>query len=159
MWYFDMSDIPPDRFQVAINAELTAKIDALIEEELYSDRTTFIEQAINSQLKIHQATFEKYEKQKDLVLGVLSYSAKELEQIVAKDKRLEIKAIGILRFSDDITPELFDRAVAKINLAGRLRAPESLASLIDERRHTLLGKPYREFHGLDSGEEPKKLPE
>ncbi|MFQ5981116.1 MAG: hypothetical protein ACE5OZ_23490 [Candidatus Heimdallarchaeota archaeon] len=154
-----MSDIPRDRFQVEVNADITAKIDALIEEDLYSDRATFVEQAIKSQLAVHQATFEKYEKQKDIVLGVLSYSAQQLEKVIARDKRLEIKAIGILRFSDDITPELFDRAVAKINLAGRLRAPKSLISLIDERRYTLLGKPYREFRGLDSGEEPKKLPE
>jgi Arc/MetJ-type ribon-helix-helix transcriptional regulator len=160
-WSFgiSMSDIPPDRIHVEINAEITAKIDALIEEELYPDRAAFIEQAIQNQLRTHQTTFDKYKKQKSTVIGMLSYSAEELEKIIAKGKRLEIRTIGILRFSDDVTPELFDKAVAKINLAGRLWAPDSILPMINERRYTLLGKPYRSFRELDAGNDIKKLPE
>ena len=154
-----MSNIPPDRILLEINAEITAKIDVLVEEGLYSSQAAFIEQAIESQLAIHQATFDKYEKKKVVAIGLFNYSAQELEKFVAENKKAEFKVIGILRFEDDITPELFDRAVAKINLAGRLHAPEDLLPLINERRYTLLGKPYTQFRELNSKDEQKKLPE
>jgi Arc/MetJ-type ribon-helix-helix transcriptional regulator len=154
-----MTEIPRDRLQVEINADITGKIDVLVEEGLYPDRAAFINQAIESQLKAHQTTFEKYEKKRHFVIGVVNYSAKELEKIIAQGKRLEIRTIGILRFDDDITPELFEKAVAKISLAGRLWAPDKILPLINERRYTLLGKPYREFQELDTGDEPKKLTE
>ncbi|MHA2295733.1 MAG: hypothetical protein ACXAEU_11795 [Candidatus Hodarchaeales archaeon] len=142
-----MSDIPKDRLQFELNANILAKIDVLIEEEIYQSQADFIEKAVQNQLGFHKATFEKYEKSKAFAIGLFHYSARELEKIVAKGKRLEIKVLGGLIFSDDVTPELADKAIAKINIAGILRAPKDVLPIITQRRYTLLGRSYSEIQG------------
>jgi len=154
-----MTEILRERIHLELNAEITAKINVLVEEGLYSTNQAFVEQAIENQIALHQATFDKYEKAKSFVIGLVNYSAKDLEKIIAQNKRLEIKVIGAVIFGNDVTPELIDRAVAKINLAGILRAPESILPKINERRYSLLGRPYTTFKELNSGDEPKKLSE
>ena len=71
-----MTEIPRDRIVFELNADITAKIDVLIDEDLYQSRDEFLERAISEQLRIHNATFEKYEKDKATVVGFLHYSAK-----------------------------------------------------------------------------------
>ncbi|MFX0125302.1 MAG: hypothetical protein ACFFAE_16865, partial [Candidatus Hodarchaeota archaeon] len=116
-----MRQHPKDRVMLELNAEMTAKISILVEKGLYPHYADFLEKAIESQLNLHEATFQEVVKEKDLIIGLAHYSAKELEAVVAKGKKLEIKVLGGLRFSDDVTPKLIERSIAKINLAGILK--------------------------------------
>ncbi len=152
-----MSDIPPDKIILEINPETTAKIEVLVEEGLYPNQVNFIEQAIRNQLNSYKKTFKNYEKKSTFVIGVLNYSAKDLEKYLTQNKQLEIRAIGVLRFEDDVTPELVNKVISKVRLAGRLWAPKNVVSMINERRFTLLGKSYKEFKELDSKENQKRL--
>ncbi len=145
-----MADYSNDHIVVEINAEVTAKIDVLVEKELYPNRTAFLEKAIEAQLNLHEATFQELVKKKDFIIGWANYSAKELEAVAAEGKKLEIKVIGGLTFSGDVTPELVDRSIAKINLAGILKSSKELLPTINDRRFTILGNKYEEFKRLPS---------
>lgn len=147
-----MSEYPKDRVILELNAEITAKIDVLIEKELYPHRTDFLEKAIESQLNLHEATFQDLVKEKNLIIGLAHYSAKELEAVAAKGKKLEIKVLGGLTFSEDVTPILVERSIAKINLAGILKAPTEVKSVLNAKRYTILGQKYSEFKRLESSE-------
>ena len=133
-----------DHLAIEINAELTAKIDVLIAENLYETKLDFIEKAIQNQLDLHQATFEHYKKKKAFAIGFLTYNASELEKIVAQGKKLEVKVIGGLSISEDVSVELAERAISKISLAGILRAPDPLLPFLNKKRYTILGRSYAE---------------
>jgi len=139
-----------DKVKIVINSEITAKIDYLIEKGLYPHRADFLEKAIESQLNLHEATFHEAVKQKDLIIGVAHYSAKELEAVIAKGNKLEIKVLGGLRFAEDVSPTLIDRSIAKINLAGILKAPTEVKAVLNKKRFTILGQRYSDFKRLES---------
>ncbi|UCG03205.1 MAG: hypothetical protein JSW11_04285 [Candidatus Heimdallarchaeota archaeon] len=140
-----MTKNPKNRVLLELNPEMRAKIDVLIEKGLYPNSSDFLNKAIKSQLKLHDATFQELDIERDLVIGLANYSAKELETITAKGKKLEIKVLGGLKFSEDVTPALVDQSIAKINLAGILKAPEKVKTVLNEKRYTLLGHKYSEF--------------
>jgi Arc/MetJ-type ribon-helix-helix transcriptional regulator len=125
-----------------INAELAAKIDVLIEKEYYPDRAEFIEKAIEAQLNLHVETFQELERQHSFVMGFVNYSRKELEKIAGSGKKIDLKVIGRLSFSNDVTPELIERTISKINMAGILKAPKTLLPLLNGRRYSILGNKY-----------------
>ncbi|UCG90604.1 MAG: hypothetical protein JSU57_02420 [Candidatus Heimdallarchaeota archaeon] len=150
-----MTDYPEDHIVVEINAEVTAKIDVLVEKELYPDRASFLEKAIEAQLNLHDATFQELVKKRDFVIGWANYSAKELEKVAADGKKLEVKVIGGLRFPEDVSPELVNRSIAKINLAGILKAPKELIPVLNDKRFTILGNKYKEFKKLPGKEDNK----
>jgi len=139
-----------DRVILELNAEKISKIDILIEKGFYPHRTDFLKKAIESQLNLHEATFQEIEKEKDLIIGIAHYSAKELEAITAKGRKLEIKVLGGLIFSEDVTPKLVEQSVAKINLAGILKAPTELKAVLNKKRFTILGQRYSDFKRLES---------
>ncbi|MHA2363590.1 MAG: hypothetical protein ACXAC7_06505 [Candidatus Hodarchaeales archaeon] len=151
-----MNDFPQDRIEIEINAETTAKIDTLVEEGLYPDRLKFIETALQSQIGLHKATFEKYEKKKSFVIGYLTYSAKGLEKVVAEGKKLEIKVIGGLSIENNVSPELAEKAISKVSLAGILRAPPDVLPVLNSKRYSILGRPYSE---LFDDKKQRELPE
>lgn len=148
-----MTEIPKDRVILELNAEITAKIDVLIERGFYSDRTIFLEKAIESQLSLHDATFQELVKKKNVIIGWAHYSAKELEAVAAKGEKLELKILGGLTFSDDVTPHLVERSIAKINLAGILKAPSELKPFLNDKRYTILGQKYSDYKRLESSKD------
>ncbi len=106
---------------------------------MYEDRIAFLENAINQLLDIHQSTINEFKKQKGFVLGLVNYSSKDLEKIVAEGKKLTIRVIGGLSLDKDVTPELADRAIEKISMAGVFRAPLEVKKVLEHKQFTLLG--------------------
>ena len=143
-----MSEEPNEKLNLDIDAEIVGKIEILVEKGLYDNTTDFFENAIEKQLSIHKATFEKYEKKTTTVFGILNFSAEGLNKYVQKKRKLEIKVIGSLRFGKDVTPELVEASISKIFLAGRLSAPDDVIPYLNKKRHTFLGKPYSKFKKL-----------
>jgi hypothetical protein len=148
-----MSEIPTDRLLIELNLPLAAKIDVLIEKGYYKDRTVFLEKAVEAQLNLHEVTFQELKRKGDFAIGIINYSVKDLEKVAAEGKMLNMRVIGKLSFSNDVTPELIDRTVSQINLTGILRAPDHLLPLLNERRYSILGRKYDPTKKLDSGDQ------
>ncbi len=145
-----MNELNSNRIMIELNPETTLKIDVLIEEGLYSTHSDFLERAIERQLDVHESKIKKSDKTRTTSLGVLFYSAKDLEDVVAEGKQLELKVIGFLKFSDDVTTDLVERAIAKISLTGILRAPPNVILALNQKRFTFFGRPYYKFRQLKS---------
>ena len=139
------ANIPEERIEIALNAEIKGKIEVLVEEGFYSDHSDFIEKAIESQMRIHKATFDKYKKKRDFIIGVGWYTSKMLEKIAVSGKKLDLKVIGVLGFEPDISPELIEQTIEKITVAGSLRGSDPVLEKLNSKRFTLLGKSYSKF--------------
>lgn len=147
-----MTKYPENRESLELKPEMTEKIDILIEKGLYPNYVDFLEKAIESQFNLHEVTFQEVVKEKDLIIGLAHYSAKELEAIVAKGKKLELKVLGSLKFSEDVTPTLIERSIDKISLTGILNAPVKVKTILDKKRFTFLGQRYYNFKRFESRE-------
>lgn len=135
-----MSEDIQNEIRIKLSPETIGKIDVLIESELYKDRINFLENAINQLLEVHQTTINNYNIKNGYVLGIVKYSSKELEKYVADGKKLHIKVIGGLVFDNDVSPELIDKTIEKINIAGILRANDSIKIALENKSFSLLGR-------------------
>lgn len=144
----EFSDIPKERIEITLNADIKGKINLLVEEGFYEDHSEFIAKAVESQMGIHKATFDKYEKKRNFIIGIGWYTAKELEKIAVSDKKMDLKVIGVLGFDSDVSPDLIEKTIGKITVAGNLRGSEAVIEKLNSRRFSLLGKPYSSFKEL-----------
>jgi Arc/MetJ-type ribon-helix-helix transcriptional regulator len=121
--------------KITINLEPVdlGKIDLLVEQGLYSNRTDLIRTAIRNQIARHDATIEDVIVRKSWVLGVEVLNRRDLEKWRAKGERLSLRIIGMLALSSDIDPELALEAFESVEVRGVFRAPERVKEALRRR--------------------------
>ncbi len=125
----------PETEKITINMSAVdlGKIDLLVQEGLYSNRTDFIRTAIRNQLDKHNLEIQQSVTRHSYVIGVLIYDKVDLEKLKAKGEKLELKLIGYLSLANDITPELASEVIASIRLRGLIQASEAVKTALADR--------------------------
>jgi Arc/MetJ-type ribon-helix-helix transcriptional regulator len=109
------------------------KVDTLVNEGLYSNRTDFIRTAIRSQLEKHTFEIQQSVTRHSSVIGVISYSKADLEKRKQKGKKLSLSVIGVLHLQEDISAELALEVIEEIKLRGIFNASEAVKSALADR--------------------------
>ncbi len=109
------------------------RIDVLVEQGLYSNRTDAIRSAIRALLDRHEPVIQEISVRKSFSLGVLVYSQKDLERFKAEGKRVSLHVIGHLTLMRDIEPELARETIESISVRGVFRASEQLKEALSDR--------------------------
>ncbi|CAN5516344.1 MAG: CopG family transcriptional regulator [Actinomycetota bacterium] len=111
------------------------KVDLLVREGFYQNRTDFIRTAIRNQISTHAETVRETVSRKELVYGLQHYARRDLEAVRAAGEMLEIKVVGLASIADDVEPELALATIGSIVVLGAFRArPEMKAALADRTR-------------------------
>jgi Arc/MetJ-type ribon-helix-helix transcriptional regulator len=111
------------------------RIDLLVREGFYQNRTDFIRTAIRNQISTHAETVRETVSRKELVYGLQHYDRRDLEAVREAGEMLEIKVVGLASIADDVTPELALETIESIIVLGAFRAhPEIKAALADRTR-------------------------
>lgn len=124
----------PDSEKVTINLGFVdlGRIDLLVREGFYSNRTDFIRTAIRKQIDGHDAAVSASLDRQTLELGLRDFTVADLEAVKAAGERLHIKVVGLTRIAADVTPDLALDTIASITVLGALHAsPEVKAALGD----------------------------
>ncbi|MFA1672052.1 CopG family transcriptional regulator [Rhizobium mongolense] len=109
------------------------RIDLLVQEGFYSNRTDFIRTAIRNQLGIEGEAVKQSIVRHTLELGLRDYSRADLESVKAAGERLHIKVVGLARIAPDVTPDLALATIESITVLGALQASPELKSALAER--------------------------
>lgn len=123
----------PEKITINISAVDLGKIDLLVQESLYSNRTDFIRTAIRNQLDRHNLEIQQSVVRHSFVVGVLNYNKADFDKAKAKNEKIKITLVGILNFSNDITPELACEVVESIRLRGVWHASGEVKSALVDR--------------------------
>lgn len=67
------------------------------------------------------------------VIGLLTYNRKDLQLLVEKEQVLDLRVIGILRFTKDVTPALVGQALGRIAVTGRVIGPAAVRDAIERK--------------------------
>ncbi len=124
----------PETEKITINMSAVdlGKVDLLVQEGLYSNRTDFIRTAIRNQLDKHTLEIQQSVTRHSYGIGVLVYDKADLEKLKAKGEKLELRVIGFLHLADNIPPELATEVIASIQCRGVFQASEAVkAALVD----------------------------
>ena len=117
-------DKTPESEKITINLGYVdlGRIDLLVREGFYSNRSDFIRTAIRKQLDSHVEAVSRSIERHTMELGLRDYSKAELEAQQAAGEVLHVKVVGLARIDPDVTPELALATIGSINVLGMLQA-------------------------------------
>ena len=111
------------------------RIDLLVLEGFYSNRSDFIRTAIRNQLAAQSDAVAKSIVRHTLELGLRDYGRADLEAAKAAGEKVRIKVIGLVRIASDVTPELALATIDSITVLGALQASAEVKSALAGRIH------------------------
>ena len=111
------------------------RIDLLVQEGFYSNRSDFIRTAIRNQLTAQADAVSQSMVRHTLELGLRDFSRDDLETVRRARQKLHIKVVGLARIAADVTPELALATIGSITVLGALQASPSVRSALAERIH------------------------
>ena len=127
----------PDSEKITINLGHVdlGRVDLLVREGFYSNRTDLIRTAIRNQLERHADATSRSAEREGLDLGLRHYGRAELEAARDAGLRLDVRVLGLASIAADVTPELARAAIGSVVVLGALHAsPAVKAALADRTR-------------------------
>jgi Arc/MetJ-type ribon-helix-helix transcriptional regulator len=109
------------------------RIDLLVQDGFYSNRTDFIRAAIRKELGVHAGELERSIRRHTLELGLRDYAAVDLEAALRAGETLHIRVVGLARIAPDVTPELARAAIGSITVLGALQASAEVRRALADR--------------------------
>lgn len=114
--------------KITINLEPVdlGRIDLLVGQGLYSNRTDLIRTAIRNQLARHDAVIEEVVVKQSFVIGVTHFDRADLERRVAAGERLRVRVVGLLHVAEDVDADLARQAFDSVTVHGVYVAPDDV---------------------------------
>jgi Arc/MetJ-type ribon-helix-helix transcriptional regulator len=125
----------PDTEKITINMSAVdlGRVDLLVDEGFYSNRSDFIRTAIRKELDVHREIVVQTVSRKSMVLGAVMYSRHDLEKAQAKGVVYDIKVVGALILDSSIPPELALATISRVKIYGVLRASQAVKDALADR--------------------------
>ncbi len=108
------------------------RVDLLVQEGFYANRTDFIRTAIRNQLDRHEDAVSQSVARRRLELGLRQFSRADLEAVRAAGEILDIQVLGLAVIAPDVSAQLARETIGRLQVLGALQAsPEVKAALRD----------------------------
>jgi len=126
-----------DTEKITINLGLIdlGRIDLLVQEGFYSNRSDLIRTAIRNQLETHTDVLRQTVARRTLVLGLQEFSRRDLEAVRKSRTKLRIQVLGLVRIADDVSPALARETIESIAVLGALHASPAVKGALADRIH------------------------
>ncbi|WP_170885482.1 CopG family transcriptional regulator [Bacillus alkalicellulosilyticus] len=111
-----------EKITVNMNVVDLGKVDLLVEQGFYSNRTDFIKTSIRNQLSTHDKQIDVVVTEKSFLLGVSRYDRKMLEGFLQKNKRMDINVVGMFVLDEDVDLELARKTIRSVKVFGVFKA-------------------------------------
>ena len=109
------------------------RIDLLVQEGFFSNRTDFIRTAIRNQLNSQSEEVSRSIDRHTLEVGLLELGVIELEAARAAGEMLHVKVVGLVRIASDVTPELALQTIGSLTVLGALQASPQIKAALAAR--------------------------
>ena len=122
-----------EKITVNLSVVDIGQIDLLVEQGFYSSRSDFIRTSIRNLLSKHEDVVKQTAVRKQMALGVMILTREGLEKRQEAGEQLDIRVIGMVSISSDVTPELALATIRSINVYGVLKTSPSLKMALADR--------------------------
>jgi len=109
------------------------RIDLLVREGFYSNRSDLIRTAIRNQLAAHADDVRSTVARRTMVLGLQHFTRADLEAVRAAGERLTINVLGLATIADDVSPELAAETIESVSVLGAFRASSAVRRALADR--------------------------
>lgn len=109
------------------------RIDLLVQEGFYANRTDLIRTAIRNQLAQHAPEVARAIDRHVLELGLRDWGVAELEAVRAAGETLHVRVVGLARISAEVTPDLARATIGSLTVLGALQASAEVRAALADR--------------------------
>ena len=109
------------------------RIDLLVDEGFYSNRTDLIRTAIRNQLSVHEQTVRESVSRRSLVLGLRHVDREELERLRAEGQTLELRVVGLARIDASVSAALARATIRAVKVLGAFEASAAVRKALADR--------------------------
>ncbi len=126
---------PADNEKITINIGHVdlGRIDLLVQEGFYSNRSDFIRTAIRNQLTTERDALAQSVERHTLELGLREITRVELETARRAGETLHVKVVGLARIASDVSTDLALASIGSITVLGALQAPPEVKAALKDR--------------------------
>ena len=136
-----MAELVPIRTRVPDSEKITlnvghvdlGRIDLLVRDGFYSNRTDLMRTAIRTLLDRHDDAVKRSVARSSLELGLRHYGRAELEAARAAGQPIRIQVVGLASIAADVSPELARAAIAAVEVLGTLQASAEIKAALRDR--------------------------
>ena len=121
-----------EKITINLGAVDLGKIDLLVEQGHYSNRTDFIRTAIRSQLEKHSIEVQQSVTRHSYGVGAFFHSLEDYERYKAKGEKIKISIIGIYNIPNEVSPALADEVVESIKVYGIFQASDKVKAALQK---------------------------
>jgi Predicted transcriptional regulators containing the CopG/Arc/MetJ DNA-binding domain len=111
-----------EKITINMNAVELGKIDLLVEQGHYSNRTDFIRSAIRSQLEKHAVEVQQTVVRSSYAVGVIIYDRAAFEEHKARGEQVKVNVVGMFQLTNDVPPSLAVEVIDSIKVYGIFQA-------------------------------------
>ena len=109
------------------------RIDLLVREGFYSNRTDLMRTAIRALLDRHDDAVKRTVARGALELGLRHYCRADLEAACSAGEPIRIHVVGLASIAADVSPELARAAIASVEVLGTLQASADVKAALRDR--------------------------
>ncbi len=132
-----LRDSQPESEKITLNLGYVdlGRVDLLVQEGFYANRSDFIRTAIRKQIDAHGDAVSSTIQRHTLELGLRDYTRQDLEALRDAGEVVHVKVVGLARIASDVSPALARAVIGSITVLGGLQAsPEVKKALADRTR-------------------------
>ncbi|PRY83593.1 CopG family transcriptional regulator [Alkalibacterium olivapovliticus] len=115
-----------EKLTINVNHVDLGKIDLLIENGFFSNRSDFIRTSIRNELNKNDKYLEEKIVSQSFVLGIAKYHKSDFEAYLKDNKLMEMKYIGLLWIDQEVSLEIMKQTVKSINVKGTVIASKEI---------------------------------
>lgn len=119
----------PEKITINMEPVDLGRIDVLVAQGLFANRTDLIRTAIRNLLDRHDTVINEVVVKQSFAVGVMHVGRRDLEQRVAAGERIAVRVIGMLSIASDVDASLARDAIESITVHGVYRAPDQVKAL------------------------------
>lgn len=123
----------PEKITINLGHVDLGRIDLLVREGVYANRTDFIRTAIRAQLRQEAETVERSVARHQLELGLFDLTRATLEEIAESGEMLHLRVLGLTRIASDVPVDLARRTIGSIQVLGALQASKDVKAALKDR--------------------------
>ena len=130
-----LKDKGPDTEKITINLGYVdlGRIDLVVQEGFYSNRSDFIRAAIRGQIAGHDEIVTRSIERPTMELGLRDYHRHDLEALRDAGEVLHVKVVGLVRIAADVPVDLALKTIGSITVLGALQASAEIKAALADR--------------------------
>jgi Arc/MetJ-type ribon-helix-helix transcriptional regulator len=130
-----LPDRPGDTEKITINLGHVdlGRIDLLVREGFYSNRTDFIRSAIRNQLTAESRALDQSVERHRFEMGLFDVTRADLEALRDEGEVLHLRVVGLARIASDVDADLARATIGSVSVLGSLQASKDVKAALADR--------------------------